>query len=97
MTTSMTIDCGECVMRATQACDDCVVSFVMEREPGTALVIDVAEAEVLVGNGGADGQWLLLDVIWPLLLAILPIELPHCFFQLSGSETSNHACQPFDG
>ncbi|MFN8027635.1 MAG: hypothetical protein U0W40_15130 [Acidimicrobiia bacterium] len=43
MTTSMTIDCGECVMRATQACDDCVVSFVMEREPGTALVIDVAE------------------------------------------------------
>lgn len=43
MTTSMTIDCGECVMRATSACDDCVVSFVVEREPGSALVIDVAE------------------------------------------------------
>ena len=39
----MTIDCGECVMRATDACGDCVVTFVMEREPGTALVIDVAE------------------------------------------------------
>jgi hypothetical protein len=30
-------------MRATDACDDCVVTFVMEREPGSALVIDVAE------------------------------------------------------
>jgi hypothetical protein len=40
---TMTIDCGECVMRATGACDDCVVSFVVEREPGTALVIDVFE------------------------------------------------------
>lgn len=39
----MTIDCGECVMRATSACDGCVVTFVMEREPGSALVIDVAE------------------------------------------------------
>jgi hypothetical protein len=41
--TAMTIDCDECVMRATSACDDCVVTFVMEREPGSALVIDVAE------------------------------------------------------
>jgi len=41
--TAMTIDCGECVMRATDACADCVVTFVMEREPGSALVIDVAE------------------------------------------------------
>lgn len=40
---ALTIDCGECVMRATTACDDCMVSFVMEREPGEALVIDVAE------------------------------------------------------
>jgi len=40
---TLTIDCGECVMRATEACDDCVVSFLVDREPGTALVIDVAE------------------------------------------------------
>jgi hypothetical protein len=39
----LTIDCDACVMRATGACDDCVVSFVVEREPGAALVIDVAE------------------------------------------------------
>ena len=39
----ITIDCGECVMRRTPACDDCVVSFVVNREPGEALVIDVEE------------------------------------------------------
>ncbi len=40
----ITIDCEECVMRHTTACEDCVVSFVVNREPGEALVIDV-EAE----------------------------------------------------
>jgi hypothetical protein len=39
----MLIDCSECVMRATAACDDCVVTFVVDREPGEALVIDVEE------------------------------------------------------
>lgn len=39
----MLIDCFECVMRATAACDDCVVTFVVDREPGEALVIDVEE------------------------------------------------------
>jgi hypothetical protein len=39
----LTIDCFECVMRATSACDDCVVSFVVGREPGEALVIDADE------------------------------------------------------
>jgi hypothetical protein len=39
----LTIDCTECVMRATPACDDCVVSFVVGREPGEALVIDADE------------------------------------------------------
>jgi hypothetical protein len=34
-------------MRDTVACDDCVVSFVVNREPGTALVIDVAEARAM--------------------------------------------------
>jgi hypothetical protein len=37
------IDCAECVMQHTEACDDCVVTFVTNREPGDALVIDVAE------------------------------------------------------
>ena len=39
----ITIDCGECIMRQTAACEDCVVSFVVSREPGEALVIDVEE------------------------------------------------------
>ena len=39
----LTIDCFECVMRATSACDDCVVTFVVGREPGEALVIDADE------------------------------------------------------
>ena len=30
-------------MAETETCDDCVVSFVMGREPGDAVIIDVAE------------------------------------------------------
>jgi hypothetical protein len=39
----LTIDCDRCVMQRTTACDDCVVTFVVNREPGEALVIDAAE------------------------------------------------------
>ena len=38
----MRIDCADCVMQATDACDDCIVSFVASRDPGDAVVIDVA-------------------------------------------------------
>ncbi|MFM7616064.1 MAG: hypothetical protein ACKO72_01180 [Actinomycetes bacterium] len=41
---SMRIDCGECVMEGTDACADCVVSFVVGRQPGDALVVDAEEA-----------------------------------------------------
>ncbi|MGZ4735333.1 MAG: hypothetical protein ACXVJW_19010 [Acidimicrobiia bacterium] len=41
------IDCDECVMQHTSACDDCVVSFIVGREPGEAVVFDVAEARAL--------------------------------------------------
>ena len=40
----LTIDCEACTMRDTDACADCVVTFVVGRTPGEALVIDV-EAE----------------------------------------------------
>ena len=48
------IDCAECVMRGTSACDDCVVSFIVEREPGDAIVVDVEEQRALraLGDGG---------------------------------------------
>ena len=48
-----TIDCDDCVMAATTACEDCVVSFILRREPGDALVIDAEEERALrVLQGG---------------------------------------------
>jgi len=35
--------CEECETQASDACDDCVVSFVVNRARGDAIVIDVAE------------------------------------------------------
>ena len=40
---SFTISCEDCTMRATSACDDCVVTFLCEREPDDAVTIDLAE------------------------------------------------------
>jgi hypothetical protein len=37
------IDCEACVMQGSDVCADCVVTFVVGREPGQALVIDAAE------------------------------------------------------
>jgi hypothetical protein len=42
-----TIDCNDCVMANSDVCDDCVVSFIVNREPGDALVVDAAEARAL--------------------------------------------------
>ncbi|HEY3097138.1 MAG TPA: hypothetical protein VGK05_09885 [Acidimicrobiia bacterium] len=39
----MEINCDDCVMQHTSTCDDCVVSFIVGREPGEAVVIDVEE------------------------------------------------------
>jgi hypothetical protein len=44
---SFTIDCDTCVMQHTEACADCVVSFICSREPGDALVVDLAEYRAL--------------------------------------------------
>jgi len=38
-----TIDCRDCVMAGTPACDECVVTFLCGRRPGEAVVIDVEE------------------------------------------------------
>jgi len=43
----LTIDCDCCTLRDTSACDDCVVSFLMEREPDDAVVIDADEARAM--------------------------------------------------
>jgi hypothetical protein len=41
------IDCESCALQATAACDDCVVSFLLGREPDDAVVIDADEARAM--------------------------------------------------
>jgi hypothetical protein len=43
----LTVDCDCCTLRDTAACDDCVVSFLLEREPEDAVVIDADEARAM--------------------------------------------------
>jgi len=44
---ALTIDCGCCALQGTSACNGCLVSFVLDREPGDAVIIDVEEARAL--------------------------------------------------
>jgi hypothetical protein len=39
----MVIDCDECVMDGTVACEDCIVSFLVGRDRDEAVVFDAAE------------------------------------------------------
>ena len=50
----LTIDCGDCSLAGTPACKECVVTFICERDPDEAVVLDVAEAQAvrLLGEGG---------------------------------------------
>lgn len=44
---SLHIDCEDCIGPAVDACGDCVVTFLLDRDPGSAVVIDLAEARAL--------------------------------------------------
>ena len=44
---TFTIDCGQCCMQDTDACIDCVVTYVCSREPGDALIVDLGEYRAL--------------------------------------------------
>jgi len=46
-TSAYTIDCDRCTWQGTSACDGCVVSFLLEREPDDAVVIDADEARAM--------------------------------------------------
>ena len=46
-TDGLTIECDCCALRNTGACDDCVVSFLLDREPDDAVVIDADEARAM--------------------------------------------------
>ena len=54
MAEALTISCDECSLQATSACDDCLVTFLCDREADDAVVIDVAEARAvrLLGEAG---------------------------------------------
>ena len=43
----LVIDCQDCIGPSVGACDDCVVTFLCERDPDDAVVIDVNEARAL--------------------------------------------------
>jgi hypothetical protein len=43
----LVIDCDECVMQHSAACDDCVVTALCERTPHGAVVFDSHEAQVV--------------------------------------------------
>jgi len=44
---TISIDCGDCLLQASDACDDCLVSFVLGRDPDDAVVIDADEARAV--------------------------------------------------
>ncbi len=44
---AFTIDCAECRHQHTSVCDDCVVSFIVDRQPDDAVVVDVEEARAV--------------------------------------------------
>ena len=54
MSTSLRISCDDCEMQHTAHCDDCVVTFICDREPDDAVVIDAEEqraVRLLIGAG----------------------------------------------
>lgn len=44
---TITVECESCVMRDTDACGDCVVTFLVDRDPDDAVVIDADEARAM--------------------------------------------------
>ena len=47
MGASFVVDCSECVMQGTDTCRECVVTFICNREPDDAVVIDADEARAV--------------------------------------------------
>ena len=51
---NLIIDCDTCAMRDSDACGDCVVSFLIDRNPHEAVVLDLDQARAvkLLANAG---------------------------------------------
>lgn len=41
------IDCDECALQATAACEDCVITFLCGVESSSPVVVDLAEARAM--------------------------------------------------
>jgi hypothetical protein len=54
MTMTMTISCDDCTMQGSHACQGCLVTFICDRDPADAVIIDVDEARAvrLLGRSG---------------------------------------------
>jgi len=62
------ISCDDCELQGSPACQDCLVTFVLGREPDDAVVVDVEEARAMrmlsraglvpdLRHSGADRDW----------------------------------------
>ena len=54
MSKGITIACSQCTLEHSSACDDCVVSFLLDRDPNEAIVIEASELRAvrLLGAAG---------------------------------------------
>lgn len=43
----MRIDCGDCAMQHTTACDDCIVTALLDRPDDGAVVLDLEQARAV--------------------------------------------------
>lgn len=43
----MRIDCDDCAMQHTAACDDCIVTALLDRRPDGAVVLSLDEARAI--------------------------------------------------
>lgn len=50
---TITVSCDDCRLQDTDACADCLVSFVLGRDPDDAVVIDAVEARAVRMLAGA--------------------------------------------
>ena len=50
---TLTISCDDCVMQGTDACRDCMVTFLCDRDPDDAVVFDADEERAMRLLNGA--------------------------------------------
>ena len=46
-TENISISCDDCALNGTSACEDCVVTFLLDPPAGDGIVVDVAEARAV--------------------------------------------------